>query len=108
MYLRTSAVSYHARMLWNYVSVGPMIIAIVNTVIAVYSSQFEPEQRFGKLALLVTSIILGLVASIATIAGQHHVLSVQEEAIAKVASLTANLPELINSTKGTGTAFTGE
>lgn len=66
-------------MISDYLSTVPTLIAIINTVIAVASSHFKPEQTKWKFALLGASLVLGVAAAVTTIAGQHHVVAVQAE-----------------------------
>jgi hypothetical protein len=61
-----------------YLSSVPTIIAVINSVIAVYATQFKPEERRIKITLLVVAVALGIVAAGSTILSQHYALQQQE------------------------------
>ena len=58
-------------MLADYVHTIPIIIAVINSVIAVGNSRFTPERNFLKITLLITAMALGVAAATAAIYGQH-------------------------------------
>jgi hypothetical protein len=63
---------------WDYASVAPALIAILNSVIAVSISYFPAKDTRLKAVLLIFAIGSGLVAAGATIAGQRHTLEVAQ------------------------------
>jgi len=66
-------------MLSDYANIIPSLIAIVNTVIAVWVSHFRPERNKLKVCLLIVAIVLGLLGAIATVYGQHAIIQRQED-----------------------------
>jgi uncharacterized protein YqgC (DUF456 family) len=74
----------------DYVPVVPSLLAIINSVIAVWMAHFKPERQRLKVGLLLFAIVAGLAAAAATVAGQYHSMQATKQAQAETAeTLTA-------------------
>jgi hypothetical protein len=82
-------------MLDDYSAIIAPVIAIINSVIAVSVSHFKAESQPLKVALLVTSIALGLVAAGGTIYGQYIVVTKHTAEFARRTEIHRRLGELI-------------
>ena len=80
---------------WGYISIVPTLIAIINSVIAVWVTHFRPENQKLKVAILLTAIVLGLVAAGATVAGQRHAIEIAKSERVAAAQKLATLGGLI-------------
>ncbi len=81
--------------MWDYLSVVPTVIAIVNSVIAVGAAHFKPESQWLKVGLLLFAIFAGLGAAAATVAGQYHAVQAAKQAQAETAETLAALGKFI-------------
>jgi hypothetical protein len=81
--------------MWDYVPVVPTLLAIVNSVIAVWMAQFKPESQRLKVGLLLFAIVAGLAAAGATIAATYHVVQSAKQVQAENAQTLATLGDLI-------------
>jgi hypothetical protein len=81
--------------MWDYVPVVPMLIALVNGVIAVYVGHFKPENQWLKVTLLLFAIVASLAAAATTVAGQYHTVQAFKQAQAEITEALVGLGKLI-------------
>jgi hypothetical protein len=71
-------------MSWHdYVGVLPSTAAILNGFIAVLVAQFFKDHPIAKICLVVAAGILGVLAIVATVYGQHQIIAQREVEIAQ-------------------------
>ena len=83
-------------MLSDFANVIAPVIAIVNSVIAVSVSHFKPEKQRLKIALLSTSIALGLIAAGGVIYGQYLVVHQRAQEAASRREISESLGQFID------------
>jgi hypothetical protein len=81
----------------NYINIVPSLIAIINTVIAVWVAQFKPERIKLKIALLITAIVLGLAAAGATTFAQYQQVKKEEADKIRMREIREKIGEFISS-----------